>query len=81
MEGEPLTKHDFWFGQTYYQQISSTVPVIPLLLRLAVITGELAYISAAVKAGRYVRAPFVNKIKHNGDMRDSVYGKPQLVDH
>jgi hypothetical protein len=79
--GEPLTKPESWFGQTFYQQRSSTATVIPLLLHLAEITGKDAYTTAAIKAGRFVRTHFVDKVKHNGGIHDSIYAKPQLVDH
>ncbi|KIV81322.1 hypothetical protein PV11_03514 [Exophiala sideris] len=81
LEGQPLVSPDFWFGQTYYQQRSSTATVIPLLLRLSNISGDPAYRNAAVKAGRFVREELVDKVKHNGGIHDSIYAKPQLVDH
>jgi hypothetical protein len=79
--GEPLTQPENWFGQTFYQQRSSTATVIPLLLHLADITGKVSYTAAALKAGRFVRTHFVDKVKHNGGIHDSIYAKPQLMDH
>lgn len=81
LDGQPLVSPDFWFGQTYYQQRSSTATVIPLLLRLSTISGDPAYRNAAIKAGRFVSEQLVDKVKHNGGIHDSIYAKPQLVDH
>jgi hypothetical protein len=81
LEGQPLTEPAEWFGQTFYQQRSSTATVIPLLLELAKITGKEAYRSAAIRAGRFVRTHFVDKVRHNGGIHDSIYAKPQLIDH
>ncbi|KAL2010894.1 hypothetical protein VTN00DRAFT_3612 [Thermoascus crustaceus] len=81
LAGEPLISPDTWFGQTFYQQRSSTATVIPLLLELATIRKNPAYRTAALKAGRFVREHFVDKIKHNGGIHDSIYAKPQLIDH
>jgi hypothetical protein len=81
LDGQPLVSPDFWFGQTYYQQRSSTATVVPFLLRLSKLTGDDAYRIAAIKAGRFVREQLVDKVKHNGGIHDSIYAKPQLVDH
>lgn len=81
LEGRPLIDPPEWFGQTFYQQRSSTATVIPLLLELARISKKEAYRAAAIRAGRFVRAHFVDKVRHNGGIHDSIYAKPQLVDH
>ncbi|KAF7169311.1 hypothetical protein CNMCM6106_004223 [Aspergillus hiratsukae] len=81
LAGEPLTEPQTWFGQTLYQQRSSTATVIPLLLDLARITKKDAYREAAIRAGRFVRTHFVDKVRHNGGIHDSIYAKPQLIDH
>lgn len=81
LDGQPLTEPEEWFGQTFYQQRSSTATVIPLLLELARITGKDAYHTAAIRAGRFVRTHFVDKVRHNGGIHDSIYAKPQLIDH
>lgn len=81
LSGEPLTEPDFWFGQTYYQQRSSTATVVPFLLHLGDITGDASYRAAAVRAGHFVREHFVDKVRHNGGIHDSIYAKPQLIDH
>lgn len=81
LDGKPLTEPKNWFGQTLYQQRSSTATVIPLLLDLAKITKKDAYRVAAIRAGRFVRTHFVDKVKHNGGIHDSIYAKPQLIDH
>lgn len=81
MDGAPLTEPDSWFGQTHYQQYSSTATVIPFLLRLSKITYDVRFRTAAVRAGRFVREQFVDKVRHNGGIHDSIYAKPQLIDH
>lgn len=81
MDGRPLTEPREWFGQTFYQQRSSTATVIPLLLELSEITRKDCYRSAAIRAGRFVRTHFVDKVRHNGGIHDSIYAKPQLIDH
>lgn len=81
LEGQPMTEPEEWFGQTFYQQRSSTATVVPLLLELARITGKEVYRTAAIRAGRFVRTHFVDKVRHNGGIHDSIYAKPQLIDH
>lgn len=81
MDAQPLTEPEEWFGQTFYQQRSSTATVIPLLLELAQITQKEGYLRAAIRAGRFVRTHFVDKVRHNGGIHDSIYAKPQLIDH
>ena len=96
-QGNALTDPGFWFGQTSYQQRSSTATVIPFLLHLAsLLTSSqqpqskpnrdaaalaLSYRTAALRAGRFVRTHFIDKAKHNGGIHDSIYALPQLVDH
>lgn len=79
--GRALTEPDFWFGQTDVQQTSSTATVVPFLLRLARRTGDGACLAAARRAAEYVGRVFVDGLKHNGGIHDSMYAKPQLVDH
>jgi hypothetical protein len=79
--GRPLTEPDFWFGQTDVQQTSSTATVVPFLLHLHRRTGDAAYLDAAVRAADYAARVFSDGLKHNGGIHDSMYARPQLVDH
>ena len=80
-EGRALTEPDFWFGNTDVQQTSSTATVIPLLLALHRVTAGAEWLAAATLAGEYVRGAFVDGLKFNGGIHDSMYARPQLVDH
>lgn len=81
LNGAPLTDPDFWFGQTDVQRKSSTATVVPFLLRLHRITGDSRWLDVAARAGRFVYTEFVDGLKFNGGIHDSMYAKPQLVDH
>jgi hypothetical protein len=81
LDGSPLTDPDFWFGQTDVQRKSSTATVVPFLLRLHRITGDERWVGVSERACRYVDEAFVQGLKFNGGIHDSMYAKPQLVDH
>lgn len=81
LDGEALTEPDFWFGQTDVQQTSSTATVVPFLLRLYRITGDEKLLTSAVRAADYAARVFVDGLKFNGGIHDSMYARPQLVDH
>ena len=81
LEGDAITDPDFWFGQTELQQKSSTATVVPFLLGLHEITEDEALMSAALRAGDYVYETYVKGLKFNGGIHDSMYAKPQLIDH
>jgi hypothetical protein len=81
LDGGPLTEPDFWFGQTDLQQTSSTATVVPFLLGLHRITGDGDLLAAAVRATEYADRVFVEGLKFNGGIHDSMYARPQLVDH
>lgn len=80
-DGAPLTEPEIWFGQTDVQQKSSTATAIPVLLRLHEVTGEDRWLAAASRACAWVAANFVERLKFNGGIHDSMYAKPQLIDH
>jgi hypothetical protein len=81
LDGAPLTDPDVWFGQTDVQRKSSTATVVPLLLRLHRLIGGDEWLAAAERACDYVNTAFVEGLKFNGGIHDSMYAKPQLVDH
>jgi hypothetical protein len=81
LDGAPLTDPDIWFGQTDVQRKSSTATVVPLLLHLHRLTGEDKWRDAAARACDYVAKEFVQGLNFNGGIHDSMYAKPQLVDH
>jgi hypothetical protein len=78
--GAAITLPETWFGQTEIQQKSSTATAIPFLVALAELTGDDRYLVAATRAGAFVRKHFVERMRHNGGIHDSIYAKPQLVD-
>lgn len=78
--GEPITEPARWFGRNELTQKSSTACVVPFLLSLSELTGDSAYAAAASRAGAYVQEKFVDGLKFNGGVLDSLYTQPQLVD-
>jgi hypothetical protein len=81
LDGKPLTDPDFWFGQTEVQQKSSTATVVGFLIRLHELTGDQQWVDISERACAYVYKEFVEDLKFNGGIHDSMYAKPQLVDH
>ena len=79
-DGAPITEPAAWFGQTEVQQKSSTAVPVPLLVDFYEATGEERFLEAARRAGEFVRLHFVERMKFNGGIHDSIYAKPQLVD-
>jgi hypothetical protein len=79
--GAPITEPETWFGQTDVQRKSSTATAVPVLLRLHELTGEERWAEAASRACAWIAENFVERIKFNGGIHDSMYAKPQLVDH
>jgi hypothetical protein len=80
-DGAPITEPDIWFGQTDVQKKSSTATTVPVLLRLHELTGEQRWAQAASRACTWIAENFVERIKFNGGIHDSMYAKPQLIDH
>jgi hypothetical protein len=78
--GEAITEPVSWFGQTEAQQKSSTAVAVPLLVAYYEATGDQRALDAALRAGEFVRRLFVDRVKFNGGIHDSIYAKPQLVD-
>jgi hypothetical protein len=79
-EGHPIEAPAAWFGPTDVQRKSSTATVIPFLLSLHELTGDGRWLAAASRAGHFVQETFVDGLKFNGGIHDSIYAKPQLVD-
>ena len=80
-DGAPITEPETWFGQTNVQKKSSTATAVPVLLRLHELTGDERWVEAASRACAWIAENFVERIKFNGGIHDSMYAKPQLVDH
>ena len=78
--GAPITRPENWFGQTDVQQKSSTATVVPLLLDLFRLSGDESYLGAARRAAGFAREWYVDRMRHNGGIHDSIYAKPQSVD-
>jgi hypothetical protein len=79
-DGTPITSPQRWFGETPLQQKSSTASVIPLLLQLYRLTADDRWLAASLRAGRFVRMHYVDGLKFNGGIHDSIYFLAQLVD-
>lgn len=81
LEAKPITVPEFWFGTTVYEQKSSTASSIPFLIELYKLTGDERYLEAGKKAGRFAKTTFVDAVKFNGGIHDSIYSKGQLIDN
>lgn len=79
-EGQPIVAPEAWFGPTEVQRKSSTATVVPFLLSLHGLTGDGRWLTAARRAGHFVQETYVDGLKFNGGIHDSIYAKPQLVD-
>lgn len=79
-EGRAIVAPESWFGGTEVQQKSSTATVIPLLIDLHDLTGDARFLDSARRGGDFVERAFVDRIRFNGGIHDSIYAKPQLVD-
>jgi len=80
-QGHKITNPAIWFGTTVYEQKSSSATAIPFLVKLGQVTGDRRYITAACRAGRFVRDTFVDDVKFCGGIHDSMYVKGQLIDN
>jgi len=79
-DGKPIVEPRRWFGPHELNQKSSTATVVPLLLHLHRIDGAERWLDAARRAGEFVVEHFIDGLKHNGGVHDSLYVRPQLVD-
>jgi hypothetical protein len=79
-DGEAITEPDSWFGQTDVQQKSSTAVVVPFLVGVYRLTGDRHVLEAARRASDFVAEHYIDRMRHNGGIHDSIYAKPQLVD-
>lgn len=81
ISGKPITEPEIWFGGTIYEKKSSTSTSIPLLVEMYEYTGEIKYLECARKAGYFVKAHPIDRVKYNGGVHDSIYRKGQLIDN
>jgi hypothetical protein len=79
LAGEPITEPIGWFGQTEVQQKSSTATPVAFLASLYELTSDPRLLEAARRAGEFARVRFLERIRFNGGIHDSIYAKPQLV--
>jgi hypothetical protein len=79
--GRPMTEPARWFGANEYEWKSSTATSIPVLTNLYHLTKERKFLDAAVKAGKFVKESFVDDVKFNGGIHDSIYAKGPLIDY
>ncbi len=75
-----ITEPRAWFGETELNQKSSTATAVPVLVTLARLTGEDRWMAAARAAERFTSKHFVDGMKFNGGIHDSIYSRAQLVD-
>lgn len=78
--GQPVTEPTAWFGETEWNQKSSTATAVPVLSALHRLTGEQRWLDAACRAEAFTSRHFVAELKFNGGIHDSIYSRPQLVD-
>lgn len=81
VRGRSINRPEIWFGRNEYERASSTGTSIPFLVKLAELTGDDRYLTAARKAGKYVHKHFVDEVKYGGGIHDSIYAKGVLIDH
>jgi hypothetical protein len=80
-DGNRLTEPAKWFGLSPVEQKSSSATPIQTLVALSEITGDVRYLDAAERAGRFVRSTLVDPVRFNGGVHDPIYAKAQLVDN
>ena len=81
LQGNPITQPELWFGKSIYEKRSSTGTSISFLVEMYQMTGEEKYLSAAEKAGAFVKEYIIDKVRFNGGVHDSIYAKGQLIDN
>lgn len=81
LEGKPLLEPVKWFGNTVYEQKSSTGTSITFLTELYELTKNEAYLEAASRAGMFVKEYIIDRVRFNGGVHDSIYAKGQLIDN
>jgi hypothetical protein len=79
-DGEAITEPSSWFGQTDVQQKSSTAVVVPFLVGIYRLTKDTRFFKAACRASAFVAEHYIDCMRYNGGIHDSIYAKPQLVD-
>lgn len=78
--GAAVTEPAAWFGETEFNQKSSTATAVPVLAALYRRTGDTCWLDAAKKAEAFTSRYFITDMKFNGGIHDSIYSRPQLVD-
>lgn len=78
--GTAVTEPAAWFGETDFNQKSSTATAVPVLASLFRLTGEQRWLDAAQRAEAFTAQHFVADMKFNGGIHDSIYSRAQLVD-
>lgn len=81
LEGKPLLEPVKWFGNTVYEQKSSTGTSITFLTELYELTKNEAYLESASRAGMFVKEYIIDRVRFNGGVHDSIYAKGQLIDN
>ncbi|HZQ10595.1 MAG TPA: hypothetical protein VFD70_28710 [Anaerolineae bacterium] len=80
-DGKPMRNPPMWFGTTIYQTKSQSATPIPFLVKLAEITGDRRYLDAACNAGRFHRTTFIDPVRFNGGILDSIFTQGMLIDN
>ena len=80
-DGGPITEPDSGSARPKFNRSPQPPLPIPFLVISTKSTGEERLsLEAARRAGEFVRRHFVERMKFNGGIHDSIYAKPQLVD-
>jgi hypothetical protein len=70
-----------WFGTTVHQTRSQTATPVPFLVELHQVTGDKRFLDAACNAGRFHRTTFIDPVRFNGGILDSVFTQGMLIDN
>ncbi len=80
-DGKPMRNPPMWFGTTVYQTKSQSATPIPFLVKLQQVTGDRRYLDAACNAGRFHRTTFIDPVRFNGGILDSIFTQGMLIDN
>jgi hypothetical protein len=76
-----MTVPERWFGANENEQKSSSVTSITFLVNLYHITKDERFLDAALKTGTYIKKAFVDEVKFNGGIHDSINIKGPMIDY